>query len=534
MLRNVLGAYLDSLKERELDLPFTTLLPAAGFHDVHFTHGQAEFGKDFIAKKTENGITLQYSFQLKAGDITQADFRTNVMGQMLESLLLTLSHPSFDKDLPHQAMLVTTGKLTGNAALELQALNDQIQNTYGKRPIIIWDKENLISLIDAHGLGAVYQATASGFISYGNFYQLYGKSMQCHASERDFEEHSRQWVDKSIESSKRLLCSAIEAQIFAGHCLKKGLIYEAIQAHLTLIRTIMYEIHTSSGTQCVYLIQLYNQAVARLQELCQQYITDVESLWTAADKNLVSITGGTCNMMTYLIHCARILEISGCLYFIEKESEAKGKVISFIESFISREPGCAHIPTDRYAISIVLPILALCSAERRESALQLIRNSTIWLCDRYQEGLGIANIAANAYEEISTLLGYAFDFIKVRKSKGSFAATVISDLSAFLGEKDLYADVVNDIKAANIVPQYWQIPDTSSLFSIEGEDIIAYPRSEYVDDLVPFDTFAFAEHIKHEIPSFSITEHTGSIGLMFMTLLMRDRYFPTLWPSLVK
>ena len=51
MLSNVLGAYLDGIKEREFDLPFVLLLPALGLHDVHLTHGAVEYGTDFIAKK---------------------------------------------------------------------------------------------------------------------------------------------------------------------------------------------------------------------------------------------------------------------------------------------------------------------------------------------------------------------------------------------------------------------------------------------------------------------------------------------------
>src|SRR5262245_64839074 len=63
MLRNVLGAYLDSVTERALDLPFMALLAAMGFVDIHYTHGQVEFGKDFIAKRIEAAGAVQYSFQ---------------------------------------------------------------------------------------------------------------------------------------------------------------------------------------------------------------------------------------------------------------------------------------------------------------------------------------------------------------------------------------------------------------------------------------------------------------------------------------
>ena len=131
MLTNVLGAYLNSVKEREFDLPFITLLHACSFSDVHFTHGSVEFGKDFIAKAIENGSIIQYSFQTKAGDISQSDFRVDIMGQILESVLLGLSHPNFDKDVPHQTVLVITGKMSGNAAQALDELNEKFAMEMG-------------------------------------------------------------------------------------------------------------------------------------------------------------------------------------------------------------------------------------------------------------------------------------------------------------------------------------------------------------------------------------------------------------------
>ena len=82
MLSNVLGAYLDRSKERELDLPFVLLLPALGFHDVHLTHGAVEFGTDFIAKKREDGREVQYAFQSKVGDIDLRKWRNDVRGQL--------------------------------------------------------------------------------------------------------------------------------------------------------------------------------------------------------------------------------------------------------------------------------------------------------------------------------------------------------------------------------------------------------------------------------------------------------------------
>jgi hypothetical protein len=116
MLSNVLGAYLDGSTERELDLPFLLLLPALGFHDVHLTHGNVEFGTDFIAKKLVNGHEIQYAFQSKAIDIDLREWRNNVRGQ-LESAQAGVIHPNFNNDLERQVVLVTSGELNYAASI---------------------------------------------------------------------------------------------------------------------------------------------------------------------------------------------------------------------------------------------------------------------------------------------------------------------------------------------------------------------------------------------------------------------------------
>jgi hypothetical protein len=101
VLRNVLEDYLNSIKdERLFDSPFLSLLPAMGFRDVHYTHGGAEFGKDFIAKwVSDEGESIQYSFQLKAGNTDQPYWRDKVQGQMLEAVLSPRSHPHLGRFL---------------------------------------------------------------------------------------------------------------------------------------------------------------------------------------------------------------------------------------------------------------------------------------------------------------------------------------------------------------------------------------------------------------------------------------------------
>lgn len=534
MLRNVLADYLDNVREREFDLPFLALLSAMGFHDIHFTHGQVEFGKDFIAKRQVDGVETQFSFQSKAGDITLAEWRNNIMGQMLDALLVGLSHPSFARELPHQAILVTTGRLAGNVSLGLQDLNRRITETYRLLPIALWDYESLLAHLEAYGLEGLYSATASGFVGYGDFYILYGRCLQGVISDREIENHSRQWLDEAVASDKRLLGAAIEAEIIAQKATQHGLLYEAIHAHLGTLRAVEAQLQSQNDVvELSRLVDVYRQAKLRLRTSCRAYLSLTRQRWTEAEKDLVQITRSPGGMIIYLVHCARIIEIAGSLYFLEDEEDAKSDLIEFLMDFATREPGCAHIPSDRYAVSLVPPVIALIVSDHAEAARELIRRGTIWLCDHYQDGAGLAPIGATEQEETLILLGQPFSFIKQRSFYTSFLATALCDLAAFLGGQ-LYSDVVNDIKAGRIAMQYWQAQDSLGLYRVDGTDVIVYPNIEYSDRMTQFDAFDFAEHIMHEPRAFRIVQSADPFALFSMMLLLRDRYFPTAWPLFVQ
>lgn len=120
MLDGVVDQYLATVSEREFDASLIALLQANGFTDIHQLHGAFEFGKDFIANRRDNEELRQYALQSKAGDINLADWRT-IRYQVDEIRTDGLAHPHFDRNLPRAAVLVTTGRLVGGAALQARS-----------------------------------------------------------------------------------------------------------------------------------------------------------------------------------------------------------------------------------------------------------------------------------------------------------------------------------------------------------------------------------------------------------------------------
>lgn len=529
MLRNVLEDYLSSVKEREFYYPLTALLHAMGYYDIHITDGGSEIGKDFVAKRVEDGTTYQYVIQAKKGDINQAEYR-KIQQQLLEALILkNLSHPQLDLDLPQRTILVTTGELKDNAILEFREFNSTLVNKYKTEEVEFWGKNTLIEYSEKYGLTGVHRTTASGLRGFAQFYLTYSKAIQGNLSDREIEEFSRLWLDETLDYKKRLLRASIEADIIASKLIESGHIYEAITVYLSLARLVMQVMYENEDPDVVQILEeIINDKVLIF---CRQFFNELRAGWEGEEKSLLRLcfNSSYMPMLHYLVWCARVLETVSLYFFLAEKEKERGEIVAFLSEFIDKEEGCGHIPGDRYATSLVWSALALIRAGRTDKATDLVKRSVVWLCDRVEKGYGIARYDADEKEETYTLLGYPFDFVKVDKNRSSYLATIANDLAAFLGDKDFYADVVNDLAACELVYSYWQFPDTKAILTIDTEECRTYPNIPHQFTLTNFEDYEYAEHIKHEPLSFQITQRGGLNSLIMLSVLLKDRYFPKLW-----
>ncbi len=144
MLAAAFGSWISQLTERDFDAPFTELLRAHGFYDLHFTHGAYEFGKDFIAKRDEP-LPTQYAFQAKAGDVGGAEWN-RMRGQFEELADGGPAHPSFAVQLPRRSVVVLTGRLTGKATVAPSDFRTRLRET-GRGDFDVWDVDTLSELL---------------------------------------------------------------------------------------------------------------------------------------------------------------------------------------------------------------------------------------------------------------------------------------------------------------------------------------------------------------------------------------------------
>jgi hypothetical protein len=92
--------------------------------------------------------------------------------------------------------------------------------------------------------------------------------------------------------------------------------------------------------------------------------------------------------------------------------------------------------------------------------------------------------------------------------------------------------VVNEAIACDLILPYWQPHDSTGSYSIEAEDVVGFPNIDFQDDWTPFHNFAWAEHITSEPDRFGFVEMFGDSAAVAVMILLRERYFPRLWPRL--
>jgi len=442
---------------------------------------------------------------------------------------LGIVHPQFDRSLPRKVIFATTGRLRDNAGPAFQDMNLELTTTYQKNSVTFWGYERFIELSEEYGLSGIHPNTVKGVASYGQFYLFYSKAMQGSLTDREIEEYSRLWLDEGLEYKKKILRAAIEADIIARKLIEGGHLYEAATVYLSLARLVMQVMYETDDRDVAEILEeIVN---SKILALCRQFFNEFRSRWEEEEKSLLRmcLRHSYMPMLHYLVWTAKALEISSLYYFLTKKESERDEVIAFLTEFLEKEEGCGHIPGDRYAVSFVWVALALIRAGKADQAREIVKRGVVWLCDRVEKGFGIARYDADEKEETYTLLGYAFDFIKVDKNRSSYLATIASDLAAFIGDKDFYADVVNDIAACEIAYSYWQFPDTRAIFTIDTNECRTYANIPRQFSITEFEDYNYAEHIKDEPESFQITQKAGLNSLILLSVLLKDRYFPKTW-----
>lgn len=508
MLRDVIGAYLDTVTEREFDAPLLAMLAARGFTDVHFLHGTFEFGKDMVAKGLKppgsdagsgdpaTWVLHQFAIQSKAGDMGATGWR-EVRPQMDEARLDGLAHPAFDNNLPRAGVLVITGRLKGNAAIQAQSYRQQ-ETSRGRPDFEIWDRETLIEwLVDAP------EAGLAG-VSDGPMLALAGAIDDHTANLSDLEQHARSWLPPvpgtltattttTTQRRVQLRRASIEAAVLVNRMRRNRRLDLAAITALMLLRAAWCH-HGADGTELPnsQMRPAMAETAARLFAACATELLDQVEPAAADPRELIRRTAGSpLRYATYPATCSRVAEVLGLLGLFgvgyDRESPAAFSNIdragAVVHTLLANQPGCAHPISDSFAVGLLAPIMVVAKRDIDAAALFLERTA-VWIADRYDEagsGIGLASPLSSPQEEVEQLFGGPHEKGPQRR-RTSYLGTIILDLAAALpGQTALYRGVLNEFEAVDLVPQLLVADEEHAQWRPDGPGAQIFAPVQYRD-----------------------------------------------------
>jgi len=502
MLRGIVETFLESLTEREFDAPLLALLAAQGFSDIHFIHGSFEFGKDVIAKRVDadTGELRQYAIQSKAGDIGQASWR-EIRPQLEESEYNTRAHPAYDASLPRVAVLLTTGRLKGAAAVDSQEFQASVK-ARGLASFEVWERTTLTGWLaedpDTGLLGRPSAATLLSVVS----------DIENHAVTEPVLEHfTREWIPTGGDISAR---SVIEAAVLVNALRRTERLDLAALCALHLFRA------ASGGTLDPGINSRISDAARRLVlGIAAEILDEVEPL-LANPLELLRATAHPLAIAIYPVICCRTAEIIALLAIATDDSKIAARARSAVEALAARHPGTLRPISDQFAVS-ALPVVIVLNSISPIMARAYVRSLADWLLDRYdpqKAGLGLAALDETEAVAIARLLGGALDVVDIDRRLSSYLAAVILDLCVLLGAGELYDVFLDNLNALRVVATMEAADETTANWRRGGQGVHMHPVVTYKPwgaDLPSHHGWAVA---------------TSSRDALLLTASCRSRHYP--------
>lgn len=461
MLRDVVGTFLDTLTERQFDGPLLALLAARGFTDVHFIHGQFEFGKDVVAKKadSETGVVRQYVIQSKAGDIGQPEWRA-VRPQLEECEYNTLGHPSFDASLPRVAVLVTTGRLKGSAPADASEYKKSVA-ARGLADLEIWERPDLVDwMCDDPTVGVAGEAVQVDLLAILTSIHDQG------VTDRRIEAYARRWLPPSGNATR----AAVEAAILVNALVRVRRLDLGLSVALQLFRATEQD-----GAMA--------EAARRLLvDLCTGVVDQVEPL-LGDPLDLARHTVSQVALVTYPVICCRVMEAAALGLALVRDAGAEADAAHFEEilAAVAHQPGSARPPSDLFAASVIVATVMLTTV-RRPAAEEYLGRVARWLLDRHDDdlgGLGLASVAEDEETTTARLLGGSLASTTLERRRSSYLATAVMDLALFLGAEPLYESLRENLSALQIIPESTGADETTAHWSRGGANVWPHPRIDF-------------------------------------------------------
>ena len=439
MLDKVVAEFVDGFRrEEDFYAPFNALLHAEGFQAIHYLHGPHEQGRDFIAQGQRGRSRSQFSFQLKKGDIGQADWRS-FQGQCEQVFYSQEAvHIGLNEELPNVMVLVLTGHLKGGA----QGATQQYRKFVERRKIgtfLLWDRNELIALFSKHlavssnarweVLGNLIEQSRGGFLSLARL-----------------EAFSQRWLGMDTSQAN------LEYYLAREFLVRDGLTLHAFQLFLGWIRKLFYE----GACRESFSLEMEELVRAEMRWYARPILDWFESVspemrtHALVDYTLMEIAN--CGSRLLLM-----MEMVALDLLMNPESRQGPQARRFFEHCLSL--GTVQKPlSDQYAGSVLA--IALASLRLGVETRGWLTNMVKWIGDCYEQGWGLAAVEEEPLEEMMRVLAPSTLKGTLKKRTSSLLASAVLECLQLNEFDDLLRDSALDfwdlkIAAGHLHPDKW-------------------------------------------------------------------------------
>lgn len=229
-------------------------------------------------------------------------------------------------------------------------------------------------------------------------------------------------------------------------------------------------------------------------------------------------------LFTYPVICCRAAEAVALGLALAHGQQDVAEVAAFEDALaaLAQQPGAARPPGDLFAPSVIATTVML-STFQPEAAVDYLRRVARWLLDRYDDelsGLGLASLAEDEAATAARLFGGSLTSTTLERRTSSYLATAVLDLAVFLGEKDLYEALRQNIEALRVVPESTSADEAKARWARGGENVWPQPRIDFEE----WD----AQSKQHRASS-----GTDPVSAMLLASACRSRHYPGGWTGLV-
>lgn len=512
-LADAVVGYLDRLKcERDFDATFIALLRNQGFFDIHCIHGAFEFGKDFIAKRSEKGQLLQYAFQSKLGDVGKSEWQQDIRPQCDTMADNELGHPQFDTSLPRRDVVIFTGNFKkGSQAAILAQQYAQSRSKRSYHSVEYWTRSTIVDLL----------CTTDGLAVYADLQGLFGYLDSADKGVIRVDE-TESWTSRwaNFKDPGDLWRAFLEASLLQQLLNTKNLGFHRTAVSYGLTRAVAVAGVTKLATA----------DVSTASALCLKTLRDEADRilkWFNAippeyrDRALPGVE--PFSILSLGPKLFRWLELISLWTLTINPGDSNRETARQFLRFVTGL-GCVQRPlSDRYAVSILSTALALDAAG--EEVIPWLQAIVVWLCERYEGGeLGIAGPRSSTEDELWRTVGVAYDHPDVKPRKDSVLAAAILDACSILGLKQLYDDAMNDFLAVSLVPTRL-IPDEAPGEFFTGTSGCVTSPGDYSENWIGKGGWRNSTmHKQAAIPRWFDDNDATWIGLA-LSFLLRDRWW---------